>query len=64
MNYTVNSVIGCVALFLGLLLMLVMIDAGSRDSVPYWNSRPPAGGAASPVPASPAPARAPGGVAH
>jgi cytochrome c oxidase subunit 4 len=32
--------------FLGLLLMLTMIDAGSRDSVPYWNSKPPAGGPA------------------
>src|SRR5512140_3253729 len=32
--------------FLGLLLMLTMIDVGSRDSVPYWNSKPPAGGPA------------------
>jgi len=32
--------------FLGLLLMLTMIDAGSRDSVPSWNSKPPAGGPA------------------
>ena len=32
--------------FLGLLLMLTMIDAGTRASVPYWNSKPPAGGPA------------------
>ena len=32
--------------FLGLLLMLTMVDVGSRDSVPYWNSKPPAGGPA------------------
>jgi cytochrome c oxidase subunit 4 len=32
--------------FLGLLLMLTMLDTGSRDSVPYWNSKPPAGGPA------------------
>jgi len=39
--------------FLGLLLMLTMIDVGSRDSVPYWNSKPPAGGQTTPL----APAR-------
>ena len=36
--------------FLGLLLMLTLIDVGSRDSVPYWNSKPPAGG---PAPTTP-----------
>jgi hypothetical protein len=36
--------------FLGLLLMLTLIDTGSRNEVPYWNAKPPAGGLASPAP--------------
>ncbi|MBI4875782.1 MAG: cytochrome C oxidase subunit IV family protein [Acidobacteria bacterium] len=32
--------------FLALLLMLTLIDTETRDVVPYWNSKPPAGGAA------------------
>lgn len=32
--------------FLGLLLMLTFIDMDTRASVPYWNSKPPAGGPA------------------
>jgi cytochrome c oxidase subunit 4 len=40
-----NSVIFVTGLFfLGLLLMLTFIDMDTRDSVPYWNSKPPAGG--------------------
>jgi cytochrome c oxidase subunit 4 len=42
-----NSVIFVTGLFfLGLLLMLTFIDMDTRDSVPYWNSKPPAGGPA------------------
>jgi cytochrome c oxidase subunit 4 len=40
-----NSVIFVAGLFfLGLLLMLTFIDMDTRDNVPYWNSKPPAGG--------------------
>lgn len=43
----INSVIFVAALFfLGLLLMLTLVDMETRESVPYWNSRPPAGGPA------------------
>jgi cytochrome c oxidase subunit 4 len=42
-----NSVIFVSGLFfLALMLMLTLIDAGSRDNIPYWNAKPPAGGAA------------------
>ena len=47
----INSVIFVAGLFfLGLLLMLTLIDTGSRNEVPYWNAKPPAGGLASPAP--------------
>jgi hypothetical protein len=46
-----NSVIFVAGLFfLGLLLMLTFIDMDTRDSIPYWNSKPPAGGAATAQP--------------
>jgi len=45
-----NSIIFVGGLFfLALLLMLTLIDTGTRDEVPYWNSKPPAGGAAAPT---------------
>ncbi len=45
-----NSIIFVGGLFfLALLLMLTLIDTGTRDDVPYWNSKPPAGGLAAPA---------------
>jgi cytochrome c oxidase subunit 4 len=41
----INSVIFAGGLFfLALLLMLTLIDTGTRDEAPYWHSKPPAGG--------------------